>query len=167
MKNFRRRGSTAAILAAGISVSLISPAAASTSGTTPADRIAQALAQGDGPAGARLICAAGAAADPVTLGRALSTADDLVRRQGPDDQRVQGFAAAVDVAYQTAGVSAVTAGGSFAIGLADVTADYVAAPGDPVGWSTSQAAIGSAILLRVIPSWLTTGVAPRPSCAGG
>lgn len=167
MRNFRLPGITAVVLAAGISVSFLSPAAAAASGTTSTDQIAQALAQGDGRTGARLICAAGAAADPVALGEVLSTADNLLLRMGSSEQQVQGFADAVDLAYRTAGVSAVTAGGSFAIGLANVSADYAAQPGDPVGWSASQVAIGSSILLKVIPSWLATGVAPRPLCAGG
>ncbi|NKQ56711.1 hypothetical protein HFP15_27940 [Amycolatopsis sp. K13G38] len=157
-------GTTPAVmLAAGMTI-LFTPAA-SAAEPDAMTQIAQALAQGDGPQGARLICTAGYTGDSVALGHSLSRADNLVLRTGADDAHVQRFADAVDTAYRRAGVAPTTAGGSFAIGLADMLEGYASAPADPLAWSTSQAGIGSSILLRAVPSWVQAPMPPQRPCS--
>lgn len=127
-------------------------------------QIAGALADGDGKTAAHLICRYGVVNDPIGLGHSLSTADNRVLDMGATDDQVDRFAAAVDDAYRIAGVPRQTAATSFVVGLADMGKGYGANPVGPVHWSSSQAAIGSGILLRVIPGWAASPVPPA-ECA--
>lgn len=133
---------------------------------TVTKKIARTLADGDGAAGARMICDQGYDGEMASLGHTLAAADQYVLADGAGKDRIGRFAAAVNEAYQMAGVQREVAGGSFAIGLSDIATGYLSNPADPVRFWTNQASIGSGILLRVIPQWTVKSPIPTASCAG-
>jgi len=126
------------------------------------DKISRALAAGEGRKAARMICDYGFADEMGGLGHTLSAADFLIVRRGATDRRTSSFADAVNDAYRLAAVPRDVAGGSFLIGLGDITRGYAGNPREPVGFWSAQAAIGSGILTRIGQEWATSPIPDAP-----
>lgn len=128
------------------------------------DRIARVLADGEGHKAARMICDYGFADEMGGLGHTLSAADFLVLKRGATDSRISSFSEAVNDAYRLAAVPRDVAGGSFLIGLGDIVRGYAGNPAEPVGFWSTQAAIGTGILSRVGQEWATSPI-PHAPCS--